>query len=234
MIQSLRGLVRWFQAGAVVWVLAPKYKNNLAPVVIAFLSEVVVLHSHHRSFLWSCSLSSSVLTAASPSASTVVLALLVSMVEDSSWISQARLPCAPGDRRRCPASSSEPSALPIGLTPTPPRPSTPVCGSDTDIGCGKIIFLFPKMASIQCFCSLIYSSSPFVAWSIWFSILLRLGLVYDEDSDSLKNAWFILIFIISLLAIRLHPIRCMSCIWTWPSTYYCNNTEGEEETNWIE
>jgi len=64
----------------------------------------------------------------------------------------------------------------------------------------KSFFLFPKVASIQCFCSLI-CSSPLVPRSIWFSILLCLGIVHDEDSDSLKIAWFVLVFI-SLLAIR--------------------------------
>jgi hypothetical protein len=79
-------------------------------------------------------------------------------------------------------------ALQAARSPQPCPPEAVNTGSDSDIGCGKIIFLFPKMASIQCFCSLIYSSSPFVPGSIWFYILLRLGLVFDKDSNNLKIA----------------------------------------------
>jgi len=47
--------------------------------------------------------------------------------------------------------------------------------------------------------ALIRFSSPLVPRSIWFCILLRLGLVHDVDSDGSKIARFIFVFI-SLLA----------------------------------
>jgi hypothetical protein len=68
--------------------------------------------------------------------------------------------------------------------------------SNNDVGRGKINFLFPEVASIPCFCSLIYSvvlqfdlirlSTPLV--SIWFSILLPLSLVHDEGTPMVQKS----------------------------------------------
>jgi hypothetical protein len=68
--------------------------------------------------------------------------------------------------------------------------------SNSEVGCGKINFLFPEVASISYFYSLIYSmvlqfdliqlSTPLV--SIWFSILSPLSLVHNEGTPMVQKS----------------------------------------------
>jgi hypothetical protein len=128
-------------------------------------------------------------------------------MEDPFCIWQACLPCALGDRRWCPASSSDvptsstpvtlaprwrpysqPASLrdPFASAPMPPWPSMPVCGNNSDFGYGKNHFFYFQVASIQCFCSLIYSmvlqfALDSVLYSYVFLCLSLVNLVHDES-----------------------------------------------------